>query len=66
MLSDFDIPGWVNWLAQDSDGTWWGYSVEPLLHDSGWYENEIGNYIRLGCTPAVADWRHSLYKQPQD
>ena len=65
MLSDVDIPGWVNWLAQDRDGTWWGYSVEPLLHDSGWYENEVGDYIRLGYTPASADWRNSLCKHPQ-
>jgi len=34
------IPAGVRWIAQDSSGAWWGYSVEPLRHDSGWYENE--------------------------
>ena len=36
------IPAGVRWIAQDSSGAWWGYSVEPLRHDSGWYENEAG------------------------
>jgi hypothetical protein len=26
---------WVNWVAQDRDGHWWAYSVEPLRHDAG-------------------------------
>jgi hypothetical protein len=64
MLPDFNIPGWVNWLAQDSDGTYWGYSVEPLLHDTGWYENEVGDCVRLGHAPLSADWRNSLCKYP--
>ena len=58
---DFSIPSWVSWIAQDSNGTWWGYSVEPLHHDSGWYENEVGDYVRLGVT-ATADWEESLIK----
>lgn len=59
----FDIPDWVDWIAQDSSGEWWGYSVEPLRHDSGWYENEVGNYIRLGESPVI-NWQQSL--QPVD
>jgi hypothetical protein len=54
-----DMPGWVRWIAQDSTGAWWGYSVEPLRNDSGWYENEAGRYVRLGRT-APGDWRNSL------
>jgi len=42
------IPTWVRWVAQDSTGAWWGYSAEPLRHDSGWYENEAGRYVPLG------------------
>jgi len=63
MISNKDIPEWVNWLAQDRDGTWWGYSVEPLLHDTGWYENEVGDHIRLGQTAVSSDWRLSLQKK---
>jgi hypothetical protein len=53
------IPAWVRWIAQDSNGAWWGYSAEPLRHDSGWYENEAGRYISLG-TGNPRDWVHSL------
>jgi hypothetical protein len=21
----FEVPGWVNWVAQDGSGMWWGY-----------------------------------------
>ncbi|MDH5327328.1 MAG: hypothetical protein OEZ68_11670 [Gammaproteobacteria bacterium] len=58
---DSIVPDWVNWIAQDQSGAWWGYSVEPLRHDTGWYENEVGRYIALGKTP-VADWQNSLRK----
>ena len=37
-----ELPDWVKWLAQDEDGAWWGYSVEPLEFSHGWYENEVG------------------------
>jgi hypothetical protein len=57
----FTIPPWVRWIAQDSSGVWWGYSVEPLRHDKGWYENEVGDYVRLGVTSAE-DWENSLRK----
>lgn len=53
------IPAWVRWIAQDSSGAWWGYSVEPLRHDSGWYENEAGRYVSLG-KGSPRDWLHSL------
>ena len=60
----FSIPDWVHWIAQDRSGVWWGYSVEPLRNDEGWYENEVGDYIRLGHTPE-SDWENSLAKIPQ-
>ena len=56
-------PAWVCWVAQDNSGAWWGYSVEPLRNDSGWYENEVGRCIRLGMT-APDDWEHSLRSRP--
>lgn len=55
-----NIPAWVNWIAQDADGAWWGYSVEPLQHDTGWYENEVGERIKLEHGAANPDWRNSL------
>ena len=50
MCKEFDfneIPGWVCWLAQDEDGAWWGYQVEPNLSYHSWYENEVGNSVCL-------------------
>lgn len=55
----FELPDWVNWLAQDSSGSWWGYSVEPLRNDTGWYENEIGQCTLLGHS-LPEHWEHSL------
>lgn len=53
------LPGWVRWIAQDASGAWWGYSVEPLRNDTGWYENEVGHCIRLG-DGEPGGWQDSL------
>jgi len=61
-LSQCKVPDWVNWLAQDADGTWWGYEVEPHQHEKGWYENELGRFIRLASTSGGHQWRQNLIK----
>ena len=61
ITESLEIPEWVRWLAQDSDGTWWGYSVEPLRNETGWYENEVGRYVKLGVADANG-WKKSLTK----
>jgi hypothetical protein len=61
VFDDFYMPAWVSWIAQDSDGIWWGYSAEPLRNDKGWYENEVGQYVRLGKDDAY-NWQDSLTK----
>jgi len=43
------IPEWVYWLAQDADGTWWGYEVEPHQHHQGWSLSPIPG-LRDTCT----------------
>ena len=55
-----DIPQWVRWLAQDADGTWWGYEVEPHQHHQGWYENELGRCYRIKKVNPNPDWQDSL------
>jgi len=57
-----NIPKWVNWIAQDADGTWWGYEVEPNQSQNSWYENEVGHYIKLEISTPNPDWRTSLTK----
>lgn len=59
-----DLPGWVNWLAQDADGVWWGYQVEPLQYHCGWYENEVGRCIEAGRDAPNAQWADTLRKVP--
>ncbi len=55
-------PGWVSWIAQDRDGAWWGFEVEPNEGDSSWYENEVGRYVRLGKGQANPEWRQALFR----
>jgi len=57
-----DPPAWVEWLAQDADGAWWGYSVEPLQAQTHWYENEVGEHIALGRGEPNPAWRESLQR----
>lgn len=59
-LSETELPEWARWVAQDADGVWWAYEAEPNQHDIGWYENEVGRYLRLRSGPPNPDWRHSL------
>ncbi len=61
-LSGVSVPEWVRFIAQDIDGSWWGYSVEPLQNHRGWYENEVGEYIRLKQGEASESWCESLIR----
>ncbi len=56
------LPDWVVWLAQDADGAWWGYSVEPLQHHQGWYENEVGRCAALGRGRPNPEWQTTLQR----
>lgn len=56
------LPGWINWIAQDANGNWWGYNAEPHQHDQGWYENEVGDCMLLHRGQPNTDWRLSLQK----
>ncbi|MDH5473056.1 MAG: hypothetical protein OEY87_03500 [Gammaproteobacteria bacterium] len=61
-VSDFNLPDWVHWIAQDHSGAWWGYQVEPLQNHHGWYENEVGKIIQLTVTTPNPEWETSLKK----
>lgn len=54
------LPAWVNWLAQDADGTWWAFEVEPNQSHQGWYENELGRYIKVVAAQPNLHWDTSL------
>ncbi|MBE9559460.1 MAG: hypothetical protein IMF15_01660 [Proteobacteria bacterium] len=55
-----EIPEWVCWVAQDADGVWWGYQVEPNQSHSGWYENEVGDSVYLGLGQVTDEWLSTL------
>jgi hypothetical protein len=57
-----ELPDWVHWIAQDADGQWWGYEVEPLEYHAGWYENELGKRIQLVKAKPNSQWQKSLYQ----
>lgn len=58
----FRPPSWARWIAQDADGCWWAYQVEPLQHHQGWYENEVGRRIKLADDDANPNWRDALFR----
>jgi len=60
--SNQNYPVWAKWIAQDQDGTWWVYQVEPLQSHNGWYENEVGFIQQLCKDKPVDDWRQALHK----
>ena len=61
--TQFELPAWVNWLAQDADGSWWGYEAEPHQAHQGWYENEVGRSLRLGQAVPNPHWAQSLTRR---
>ena len=58
------LPGWVRWLAQDEDGSWWAFEVEPIQFERGWYENEVGRRLAITKDPANKNWRSTLVSWP--
>lgn len=62
-ISHLELPDWVTYIAQDKDGAWWGYEVEPLQHDHGWYENEVGRRIKLCVDAPNPGWTSTLQKR---
>lgn len=55
-----EIPNWVCWVAQDEDGVWWGYQVEPNVSHNGWYENEVGKSLKLVKMAPNSSWLNTL------
>lgn len=60
------LPDWIHWLAQDADGTWWGFEVEPNQSHQGWYENELGRYLKLRHAEPNPAWQTSLIPVTHD
>jgi len=62
------LPPWIEWLAMDEDGGWYGYQLEPELQKKSWGArlNTSFVYIPTLFAPAIAaDWRQSLIRRPK-
>lgn len=62
MMKITNLPDWIRYIAQDADGQWWGYEVEPNLSDISWYENEVGKFIQLHKEAPVKDWQNTIIR----
>ncbi|HKK05228.1 MAG: FHA domain-containing protein [Gammaproteobacteria bacterium] len=52
----------LNWIAQDSGGTWWGFENRPECKDNGWVDPQGGHRIRLKNERANGAWQDTLQK----
>ena len=61
-IRNVDLPDWARWLAQDRNGSWWVFEVEPNEGATSWYENEVGRYLKVGEGEVNFEWRESLVR----
>ena len=40
-----EVPDWVNWIAQDASGEWYGYRNKPVVEDYYWRTNDNSKYF---------------------
>lgn len=66
------VPSWddmepeYKWMAQDEDGGWWAYEVEPYLTTGAWGCAHDHDYdlIRQDA-PNQKNWRNTLQRRPE-
>lgn len=56
------LPAWAEYIAQDADGQWWAYEAEPNLSHISWYENEVGEILKLEKGQPTLNWKQTLQK----
>ncbi|MEW6764388.1 MAG: hypothetical protein AB1344_01205 [Pseudomonadota bacterium] len=59
-MSPPELPAWARWMAVDADGALWVHAQEPLEHEHGGYENEVGRRLKIGQGEPDPRWRQSL------
>jgi hypothetical protein len=65
-----DIPAYLNWVAQDMNGEWFGYITEPVIDSEFLVWTDTPNFIQPGgdylCRSEYNDnWRNTLQKIPR-
>jgi hypothetical protein len=59
------LPPWINWLAMDKDGTWFGYPTEPDLCDECWIRPGVCWVPPDRAPTFTGDWKQSKIRRPQ-
>jgi len=61
-----DAPEGWNWLAQDADGRWFWYKVEPQLGVAGgvWRSPRLAQQFAAQGSPNAA-WHESCRRRPE-
>lgn len=64
-----DAPEWVDYIAQDRDGTWRGFYLKPVATHkdasglSYWGSGHTS--MAFGCGKVIGDWQDTLEKRPE-
>ena len=62
ITKDLLLPDWVNWIAQDKDGKFWGYEIHPIRISGtmpGWIT--LGWKAKFICQgPPNPNWQDTL------
>ena len=56
LVNSSQLAEWARWIAQAA-----GSEHEPNPSDSGWYENEVGQSLRLRCDRSNPCWKDALH-----
>lgn len=59
----FDIPVWVEWIAQNSDGNWYGYQCKPRIGRHRYLpENGYSAFVWIAKGDQNVEWKETLEK----
>jgi len=56
---EFVVPKWTKWVAQDKNGHWYAYAMEPHLRACEWDSHPKDDECDR-INPIAKDWKKSL------
>ncbi len=62
---ELPLPDWIKYLAQDDDGSWWGYEDMPVHGTHCRWTNlmsktSVSHYVRLCQTSQMKDSKNQI------
>jgi len=52
----------LNWIAQNENGIWWGFEIEPVVGETDWENQNNGMKILLKEEAKNENWKDTLQK----